>query len=342
MGKPVFAQRVFAQAALENNPHSARQTLWRILAVGSSLLLAACGGLVVEQQDSAPDRQVDVSTINNPVPRAEPFSKYGNPPSYVVYGRRYHVLDSATGYEETGVASWYGTKFHGRRTSSGEPYDMYAMTAAHKTLPIPVYAEITNLDNGRKIIVRINDRGPFVDDRIIDLSYVAAIKLGINARGTGHVHLRVIDPSQPQEPETRVATAPAVGTAASPVVSQEPLQEQQPVTSGVATISPIATANAASIESLPVLETAPLEGAALSNGLRYVQVGAFSDKGNASQLAAKLTANTNENVFINRILAGEQDVYRVRIGPLNTDAELGQVQAQLEKLGIRASHIVLE
>ena len=101
----------------------------------------------------------------------EPKSRYGNPESYVVFGKRYYVKDSSKGYVETGIASWYGTKFHGRRTSSGETYDMYAMTAAHKTLPLPTYVEVTNLNNGRSIIVKVNDRGRFHEIRIIDLSY---------------------------------------------------------------------------------------------------------------------------------------------------------------------------
>jgi rare lipoprotein A len=149
--------------------------------------------------DSAPSRPPDVSTVPDAVPRKEPRSKYGNPPSYVVHGKRYYVLQSGAGYVERGIASWYGTKFHGRRTSSGEPYDMYAMTAAHKTLPLPTYARITNLENGRSVVVRINDRGPFHDGRIVDLSYTAAYKLGMLAKGTAPVELRVLDPSAPRQ-----------------------------------------------------------------------------------------------------------------------------------------------
>src|SRR5690606_27721217 len=118
----------------------------------------------------------DLEAIPDAIPRDEPRSARGNPASYEVFGKRYHVLASAAGYKERGVASWYGPDFHARSTSSGEPYDMYAMTAAHKTLPIPAYARVTNLANGRSVVVRINDRGPFIDNRIIDLSYTAAHK----------------------------------------------------------------------------------------------------------------------------------------------------------------------
>jgi peptidoglycan lytic transglycosylase len=154
---------------------------------------------VFEPSDDAPRSPRDVSGIPDAVPKVEPLSRYGNPQSYVVYGERYYTLPSSKGYRERGLASWYGTKFHGKRTSSGEPYDLYAMTAAHKTLPLPTYVEVTNLDNGRSVIVRVNDRGPFHDGRIIDLSYAAAHKLGILATGTGRVEVRAIDPLAPDE-----------------------------------------------------------------------------------------------------------------------------------------------
>lgn len=158
-----------------------------------SVWLVACGG-VTEVQDSAPAIPPKAEQMRDAVPKNEPRSKYGNPSNYEVFGKTYYTLASSEGYVERGVASWYGNKFHGRRTSSGEPYDMYKMTAAHKTLPLPSYAEVTNLDNGRKVVVRINDRGPFHDDRLIDLSYSAATKLGITAKGTGRVEVRAINP----------------------------------------------------------------------------------------------------------------------------------------------------
>ena len=128
------------------------------------------------------------------VPRQEYKSRLGNPAFYDEFGIRYRVLDTSQGYVERGLASWYGRDFHGRRTSSGAPYDMYAMTAAHKTLPLPTYVEVTDLDTGNKVVVRINDRGPFVEGRIIDLSYVAALKLGIAVAGTARVEVRALDP----------------------------------------------------------------------------------------------------------------------------------------------------
>lgn len=145
-------------------------------------------------QDGGPRKPVNVSDIRNPVPHVEPLSKSGNPRSYVVAGRRYYVLKSSKGYVRRGIASWYGRKFHGRLTASGQPYDMYAMTAANRTLPLPTYVWVTNLRNGRRVIVKVNDRGPFADNRLIDLSYAAAKKLGIVATGTAPVEVRAIDP----------------------------------------------------------------------------------------------------------------------------------------------------
>lgn len=156
------------------------------------------------QRDGAPDNPVDVSKIPDPMPRHEHRSKYGNPSSYVVWGKRYYVMDASKNFVQRGLASWYGSKFHGRRTSSGESYDMYGMTAAHKTLPLPSYLRVKNLENGRSIVVRVNDRGPFHDDRIIDLSYTAAKKLDIVRNGTGHVEIRNVTPPNESIPVTIV------------------------------------------------------------------------------------------------------------------------------------------
>ena len=172
----------------------------RVLLIAT--LLSGCGS--IPEKDSAPPQPVDVSAVPDAVPRAEPLSKYGNRPSYQVNGITYQVLTDAAGYNERGIASWYGRKFHGQRTSSGEPYDMYAMTAAHRSLPLPCYARVTNLQNGRSVVVKINDRGPFHENRLIDLSYAAAVKLDITASGTGMVEVRVLDPQEPAPAPTIV------------------------------------------------------------------------------------------------------------------------------------------
>jgi rare lipoprotein A len=153
-----------------------------------------------QARDGGPDgAHVDIASLPEPVPRVEPRSRYGNKSTYSVRGVTYHVLKSARGYDERGIASWYGNKFHGYMTSSFEKYDMYKFTAAHKTLPLPSYARVTNLANGKSVIVRVNDRGPFVANRLIDLSYAAAVRIGIWPKGTGLVEVRAIDPAHPQE-----------------------------------------------------------------------------------------------------------------------------------------------
>jgi len=163
----------------------------------SGLLLSCASGpeRPAEPSDGPSTSGIRAQDVADAVPRVEPLARYGNHSPYEVFGRKYYVMNSSEGYHERGVASWYGSKFHGRRTSSGEPYDMHLATAAHKSLPLPTYAEVTNLDNGRRVIVKINDRGPFKDDRIIDLSYGAALRLGMIGTGTARVDVRAIDPT---------------------------------------------------------------------------------------------------------------------------------------------------
>ena len=155
------------------------------------------------------------SPTQSPKPRREAVTVI--PESYVVLGRRYHTLKGSKGFVERGIASWYGEKFHGRRTSSGETYNMYAMTAAHKTLPLPTYVRVTNLANHRSIVVRVNDRGPFHANRIIDLSYTGATKIGMLNRGTALVEVRALDPTNPQ-------SAPAVDVVADTTTAESSIQ----------------------------------------------------------------------------------------------------------------------
>lgn len=157
----------------------------RVVTLCASCWLAGCAAA------DGPGRKA-VGWVPDAVPRAEPISRRGNPDSYVHAGQRYFVMPTARGYRERGVASWYGKKFHGRETSSGELYDMYAMTAAHKTLPLPTYVRVTNLKNGRSVVVKVNDRGPFAKNRIIDLSYAAAHKLDMIGDGTAQVEVTAV------------------------------------------------------------------------------------------------------------------------------------------------------
>ena len=167
--------------------------VWKVLPVlALTLVLAACAGPVLEQReetDGVPDRPLTAAQVVEPAPRADPIKAAGNTSPYVVLDQQYTVLASAEGYRERGTASWYGLKFHGRATANGEVYDAYAATAAHRSLPIPCYVRVTNLDNGLSMIVRVNDRGPFHSERIIDLSYGAAVKLGFADQGTAAVEI---------------------------------------------------------------------------------------------------------------------------------------------------------
>lgn len=184
----------------------------RLALAACVLLLAACSGLETGPtvtrpvvSDGVPTGQLDPASIRDAVPRPEIPGRAGNYSPYTVLGKTYEVLPSGKGYQEQGVASWYGSKFHGRKTSNGEVFDAWGMTAAHKTLPIPAYLRVTNLDNGLTAVVRLNDRGPFHDDRILDLSYAAAVKLGFAERGTAPVRVEVIDFS----PEEIASAMPA-------------------------------------------------------------------------------------------------------------------------------------
>jgi len=246
-------------------------------------------------------------TVPDAVPRAEPRSSHGNPPFYEVYGQRYQVRASADNYVERGVASWYGPDFQGHDTSSGERYDMYGMTAAHKTLPIPCYARITNLSNGRSVIVRINDRGPFVANRIVDLSYSAATRLDIVRTGTAFVELRTVGPG-----EQLPAPAPTM-VAATPEVSAAPAM---PAPVPVAVPAPVAVTVAAP----PAVAL-------------YIQVGAFADPGNAQRVVDRLQSAGVPHVFSVASAGSGQVLRRVRVGPIGTVEEFDQLAAQLATLG---------
>lgn len=245
----------------------------------------------------APPR--DLAAIPDAVPREEPRSRYGNPETYEVFGRRYRVMKSAKGHVERGLASWYGPGFHSERTSSGEPYDMYAMTAAHKTLPIPCFVRVTNLENGRSVVVRVNDRGPFVGDRIIDLSYTAAWKLDMLRAGTAKVEIRVLDPGRRAPPPPLVAAA-------------------VPVAVGAAVAAPVT----------------PTVSATVAAGGGLLQVGAFGSRANADALVARLQASGIGGTSVSEASVGGRTVFRVRVGPVADAEQAMQLADRLRIFGI--------
>jgi rare lipoprotein A len=230
--------------------------------------------------DSIPDGPPpDVSNLPEPVPKVEPRSLYGNKSPYSVLGRTYNVLSTARGYDERGIASFYGSKFHGYKTSSLEDYDMYKFTAASKVLPLPSYARVTNLQNGKSVIVRVNDRGPFHEDRVIDLSYAAAVKIGIWPKGTGLVEVQGIDPSAPPQQE---APPPPLATATPAHPPSIYLQ--------VGAFSDAANAERVAAQ-LRVANFAPVQVSDATIGGRTVhrvRVGPLSDVDSADQVSTKI------------------------------------------------------
>lgn len=270
-----------------------------------TLALCGCAPFPVAPgsgQDYGPSQPVDVSQVPDAVPRNEPRSRFGNPPSYTVDGKTYHVLPECAGYHERGIASWYGMKFHGGRTSDGDTYDMYAMTAANKVVPLPCFVRVTNLKNNRSVIVKVNDRGPFVDNRIIDLSYAAARKLGVVATGTALVDVAAVTPG-----EAPAAPAVTVASAAS---------------------APAET---------PVPQTEAVSGAPQL----FVQVGAYAEQANAERARQKLETDGVKPVLIVSASVANKTLYKVRVGPLSDVTAVDQLTRQLAGLGYPDAEVVI-
>ena len=271
------------------------------------IVLAALWGCAPTRVEptSEPIRQ---DTVINP-----PRSARGNPPFYDVLGQRYYVRESSEGYRETGVASWYGQKFHGLPTSSGETYDMYAMTAAHTTLPIPTWVEVTHLGNGKRVIVKVNDRGPFLHSRIIDLSYSAALALDMVREGTARVEVRALG-------------APSGGVPRDE--NTMPIQASESGDSGFSFISEAAAAT-------PGPQARPMEQI-------YIQVGAFAQRPNARALADTLEAAGYARVFIDSDWTRTPVLHRVRIGPFARSDNIADVVDGLSAAGVNGTHLVVE
>ena len=295
-------------------------------AVVLMVLLAACAGGGRREEPVAATR---TSTVPS---GAEPRSDRGNPPFYDVLGKRYHVLPTSAGYRARGVASWYGPDFHGLSTSSGEQYDMNAMTAAHTTLPLPTWVEVTNLENGKSVIVKVNDRGPFVDDRLIDLSYAAATRLDMVRNGTARVEVRAV--ATPYDAPV-VAAAPPVQVAAVPPTSAPPAATGRRVIVPTAPGAP--PPMAASVLGLPSVSAAP----SLQSRM-FVQAGAFAERDNAVRLAARLTADGFGNTFIVSDGRRGHALHRVRLGPIQDSAEFDRVKARLLAAGVANPQLVVD
>lgn len=276
--------------------------------------------------DGPPLFEHDLDQVAQVIPQHEPISRYGNPPSYEVFGKKYSVLSSSSGYQAQGKASWYGRKFHGQRTSSGEPYDMLALTAAHRSLPLPTYAKVRNVHNGKEIIVKINDRGPFVHDRIIDLSYAAAKKLGIFETGTGHVEVTAIDPQK-----WHLENAPLLAKNQTQVTAEKQTQL------ALVDKPPIRT---------PTVQSAISKTSQSDPKKLYIQLGSFSKKINAQQLAQQAQSLTQTfhdlQIHIHPSQISNNELYRVKIGPISDASQAQLLQKKWFSLNGMASNLIYE
>lgn len=253
--------------------------------------------------DGAPKYDIDVSKIHDAVPKKEPLSHYGNK-SYSVRGHYYKVLSSAKGYDKYGTASWYGTMFHGKLTSSREPYNLYAMTAASPVLPLPSYVQVTNTKNGKEAIVKVTDRGPFERNRIMDFSYAAAKKLGFANEGTAHVHIVAIDPDNWNKNHSGTmlfASAAAATFKPQPTKNQKQQSNQKSHTNAESKF--------------------------------YLQIGAFSSLASARKISNKVEALLNIETHVSKISKDSESVYRVQVGPLLSNAESSRLRNTLKNHG---------
>ena len=294
--------------------------------------LSACGG--IERRDG-PGKPTKVAKVPTVVPKKEPLSKYGNPPSYVVFGKRYHTLKTANGFNERGIASWYGKKFHGRKTSSGEVYDMYKMTAAHKHLPLPTFVKVKNLENGKIITVRVNDRGPFHDNRIIDLSYAAATKLGILGKGTAAVEIWAVDGGEPRYAEKR--SEPALPTKRD----LKSISTPEDLAANAAEVAGVLVRDEASLEQLIVGEFAKVVVESGEQALAdvYLQIGAYKELQNARIALDRIT----RHIPFARIQEAESAgaiVYRVQVGPIADEQQVDHYVRRLVTLGFSEHHFI--
>lgn len=275
-------------------------------------------------KDGAPWWDVDVSQI----PDATPMPHYGrykaNP--YTVLGKTYFPISDGRRYSATGTASWYGTKFHGQPTANGEKYDLYGMSAAHKTLPLPTYVKVTNLDNGRTVVLRVNDRGPFYSDRIIDLSFAAAKKLGYAESGTARVKVEGIDPQQWWADQGR--PVPTMMAQPEMIASKPASNVAQPIEQ----YTPPPQQHAAA--TVPLEVDAKKNASPAASGL-FLQVGAFANPDAAQLLKDKLSGVVSAPVFISSVVHNQQTLHRVRLGPIDTPDEAMQLEesVRLANLG---------
>ena len=319
--------------------------------------------------DSTPDHLPDLDCIREPQVTAEPRSRVGNKSPYSVLGKQYRVLDRVDGYVEQGTASYYGNKFHGRRTSNQEVYDMYAYSAAHKSLPLPSFARVTNLDNGKSVVVRVNDRGPFHEGRVIDLSYAAAVKLGITQRGTGRVEVRALTPDGASLAAAPAPVpAPVAPSAMDQLVGALPKDaaryhvpakagdtpsaagfEAWMKANGVRVASgrpatPMASSTPSAVLSAPATparETAPAPASMPLPPALQLQVASFSSRDNADRALARLVAAGIAEARLSDVPGAARPLWRLRVGAADA-ASAEALAGRIASLGFGRPQIVRE
>ena len=288
-----------------------------------------------EVKDGAPSGHFNADHIPDAVPKPEARSRYGNPSVYVVGGKRYHVMNSAKGYNKVGYASWYGTKFHGQHTSSREPYDMFSMTAASTTLPIPTYVRVTNLENGRSVVVKVNDRGPFKSSRIIDLSYAAAKKLGYTAKGTAKVRVTAIETGTGSHHEILLASNSNKGTTSKRTASaSRHAKSAKTIQLAAADTSSVKSLNKSSSKTSNKSENKPTnKNTKNENKPLYLQVGAFKTREKAEDLSKQISGITAAAVSVKKTMQDQKTIYRVHIGPLANGTQTAKIKELLAQHG---------
>ncbi len=312
------------------------------------------GGLYAPHiQDSVPEPIPDIDAIPEPEVKDEPRSRVGNR-SYAVLGKRYQIRDSAEGYVEEGMASFYGKKFHGRLTSNQEVYDMYAFSAAHKSLPLPSYVRVTNLANGKSVVVRVNDRGPFHAGRVIDLSYAAATKLGFTKQGTARVEVRALTPDEgrgagrsertarvrPQPPaEPPRATVPDTSVSADEFERWMQSQGIRFAAGKPGDAKPVVAEPDKSPKPAP-LPSEPVANAQQGDGV-LLQLASFSARDNAERAREALQAGGLDALRIDEASVNGQPVWRLRIGPVPA-TQAQELSARAADLGFGSAQIVRE
>ncbi|WP_253451113.1 septal ring lytic transglycosylase RlpA family protein [Halomonas sp. Y3] len=288
---------------------------------------SSSGGRYAMSGDAYPVAPPDVSRVPDAVPRLEPLSRGGNRSTYEVWGKTYSVLPDARGYARQGTASWYGEKFHGYATSNGEIYDMYKMTAAHRSLPLPSFVRVTSLENGRSVIVRVNDRGPFHNDREIDLSYAAAARLDILDRGTGRVKVEAIDVEQ-----WLAENGGAEGRARNGAAPVAPPARQA---AGQVAAAPASPAAASPADGSPA-DGRPADGRPADGSPIYLQIAALGSAESARALQSRLEAELSRPVRV----AASAGTHRVQVGPLASADQVEPLRGELRRAGFEQSFIV--